>query len=321
MSASVHSVRCPASRAGFAEYLDGRLTGREMQRIAAHLLESVHRDLKPENILYDDQGKTLVLADFGIARFKEDALKTAVETDAHERLANFAYAAPEQRLPGMTVDSRADIYALGLILNEMFTGQIPQGAGIRTIGAVAPEFGYLDRLVELMIQQQPENRAQSVRAVKEELIARGQRFVDLQKLDELKQKVVPESALNDPLLENPVHIVAVEDYANGVLTLRLNQEINVTWENCFRQRATQFTTTFVPQQIKFKGCRAFININERDTQFAVNYLKQYLEPADETYRQIVTEAHRKASEDARNAHAARVRQEEARLKTIAGIRL
>ena len=47
---------------------------------AAHLSNVVHRDLKPENILFDKEKDTIVIADFGIARFQEDQLITAVET-------------------------------------------------------------------------------------------------------------------------------------------------------------------------------------------------------------------------------------------------
>jgi serine/threonine protein kinase len=111
---------------------------------AAHLLRACHRDIKPENLLYDSDAKQIVLADFGIARFVADELLTVVETGPNERLANFAYAAPEQRLPGKDVDQRADIYALGLILNELFTGEVPQGTGFRKIKDVAPSLAYLD---------------------------------------------------------------------------------------------------------------------------------------------------------------------------------
>jgi serine/threonine protein kinase len=79
---------------------------------AAHLLGAVHRDLKPENILYEPDTNTLVIADFGIAKFKEEDLYTAVETKDRDRLANFAYSSPEQRSRGRLVDHRADIYAL-----------------------------------------------------------------------------------------------------------------------------------------------------------------------------------------------------------------
>ncbi len=95
----------------FAQLLDGVE--------AAHLQKVIHRDLKPENVLYDEAQNRLVIADFGIARFEEEALYTAVETARNERLANFQYAAPEQRSRGAHVGYRTDIYALGLILNEM----------------------------------------------------------------------------------------------------------------------------------------------------------------------------------------------------------
>src|SRR4030043_581398 len=77
---------------------------------AAHLQRITHRDLKPENILCDETKNNLVIADFGIAQFEEEELFTAVETKDSERLANFQYAAPEQRGRGQRVDHRADIY-------------------------------------------------------------------------------------------------------------------------------------------------------------------------------------------------------------------
>ena len=82
----------------FAQLLDGTE--------AAHLRKVVHRDLKPENILFDQAADNLLLADFGIARFEEDELYTAVETTDRARCANFHYAAPEQRTRGLEVDHR-----------------------------------------------------------------------------------------------------------------------------------------------------------------------------------------------------------------------
>jgi serine/threonine protein kinase len=98
---------------------------------AAHLLRVTHRDLKPENILCDEKSLPVV-ADFGIAHFEEDIIATAVKTPAGAKMANLSYSAPEQRMRGAAVDLRADIFALGLILNEMFTRSVPQGVGYAT---------------------------------------------------------------------------------------------------------------------------------------------------------------------------------------------
>ena len=117
---------------------------------AAHLKGVVHRDLKPENILYDGDSGTLAIADFGTARFTEDIVATLVETGDEQRLANFQYAAPEQRKPGQPVGVPADLYALGLILNEMFTGVVPQGTEYQPISSVSEEDAFLDEVIAML---------------------------------------------------------------------------------------------------------------------------------------------------------------------------
>ena len=126
----------------------------------AHEKGTFHRDIKPENILFAENSNEPVICDFGIAHFAEDDLITAVETKAADRLANFQYAAPEQRIKGgaKQVDGRADVYAAGLILNEMFTNEIPQSAGYKKIAAVNPDYAYLDKLFESLFQQNPDDR-------------------------------------------------------------------------------------------------------------------------------------------------------------------
>lgn len=132
---------------------------------SAHAKKCWHRDLKPENILYDKDSDVLVIADFGIAHFQEDDKATKVKTKETDRLANFDYHAPEQRR-GTIIDSpSADIYALGLILNEMFTKELAHGIDFTKISDVSPEYACLDDLVNNMLKARPEERCQSISEV------------------------------------------------------------------------------------------------------------------------------------------------------------
>jgi hypothetical protein len=81
----------------------------------AHAQGIVHRDLKPENVMIDGQGNVKIM-DFGIARSME-----AGTCLTGSMVGTPAYMAPEQ-VAGKPVDYRTDIYSLGLILYEMFTG-------------------------------------------------------------------------------------------------------------------------------------------------------------------------------------------------------
>jgi serine/threonine protein kinase len=117
-----------------------------------------HRDLKPENLLYRKETEALVVADFGIAHFTSETMKARVETKKGARMANRDYAAPEQDEKRGVVDHRADIYALGLILNEMFTGKRIRGPAYTSIAGVAPHYAYLDELVSQMLSENPADR-------------------------------------------------------------------------------------------------------------------------------------------------------------------
>ncbi len=123
------------------EYIDGEDLGSLLRRIgrlpvdkalefarricaglaAAHDKGVLHRDLKPSNIMVDSQGRVFI-TDFGLAAV------TGELREAQAREGTPAYMAPEQ-LAGREVTARSDIYALGLVLYEMFAGKRPFEAG------------------------------------------------------------------------------------------------------------------------------------------------------------------------------------------------
>jgi len=82
---------------------------------AAHNQGVLHRDLKPANIMIDGRGQ-VVITDFGLAGIENQV------SGAEVRNGTPAYMAPEQ-LSGREVSARSDIYSLGLVLYEMFTGK------------------------------------------------------------------------------------------------------------------------------------------------------------------------------------------------------
>jgi serine/threonine protein kinase len=88
----------------------------------AHNSGVIHRDIKPSNILLTETGQPL-LSDFGIAKIIDDEDNQALTSTA-TALGTAEYMAPEQ-VTSKTTDFRADIYAVGIVLFEMITGQRP----------------------------------------------------------------------------------------------------------------------------------------------------------------------------------------------------
>ena len=112
--------------------MGGAMHHKEAVRIAAGVASAlaagaafgiVHRDIKPENIMLEPNGN-VKLIDLGVAKIVgADSLRTAAQTV----FGTPGYISPEQAVDSSSVDARADIYSLGIVLFEMLCGKGPYG--------------------------------------------------------------------------------------------------------------------------------------------------------------------------------------------------
>jgi hypothetical protein len=154
----------------------GRLPPAEAQRIAAGVCEAldyahgngvIHRDIKPANILITPQRQVKV-ADFGLAKMQQ-AEWAASLTRSHSALGTPDYVAPEALLPGAVVDQRADVYGVGVMLYQMLTGEVPRGM-FKLPSQKVPDVDIrFDAIICKAMEQDPEERYQTVREMKQAL--------------------------------------------------------------------------------------------------------------------------------------------------------
>lgn len=137
---------------------------------AAHAAGFVHRDIKPENVLVSDDGRVKV-ADFGLARAVATSNTSATQGVL---IGTVAYLSPEQVESG-EADERSDIYAAGILLFEMVTGQVPHAGtsplsvayqhvnqDVPTPSSIRPDIpADLDALVITATRRMPSQRYQN----------------------------------------------------------------------------------------------------------------------------------------------------------------
>ncbi len=144
----------------------------------AHQAGIIHRDIKPENVMICSDGTTR-LVDFGIARST-----TSRFTEDGAFLGTLYYMSPEQAM-GTAIDQRSDLYSLGVMMYELFTGQLPfesedtlavitqhLHAPVVPPRAQNPDIpAALDDLILHLMKKSPDDRPKNAEKVREKLEA------------------------------------------------------------------------------------------------------------------------------------------------------
>jgi len=136
--------------------------------VAAHDAGVVHRDLKPENVVVRPDGGVSIV-DFGLAGLFGGGDPHPNLTRSRVTMGTVNYMAPEQRTDAKYVDQRADIYAVGVMLYEGFTSDLPVGrfAYPTERGLVLPKFG--DAVLARALAKEPGDRYPNARAMLSDL--------------------------------------------------------------------------------------------------------------------------------------------------------
>lgn len=251
----------------------------------AHEHNTIHRDIKPENILFSAETMDPVICDFGIAHFTEDELLTAVETRPGDRMANFYYAAPEQYKKKAEICPQTDIYSAALILNEMFTGEIPQATGYKTIKEIDPDYGYLDDVFVQLFRQVPEERLYP----EDQIISEMKILAERNRRE--KEKAILQNAIYEMIDPGKFETNIIrKEYRNGYLVFIFDREFPVEWfqKLAYSSYSHSAIMGYEPDKLRMIGTRELdmrlrSNINENTLKSIIKNVEEWVRTVNEIY--------------------------------------
>jgi eukaryotic-like serine/threonine-protein kinase len=135
----------------------------------AHQQGVIHRDIRPGNTMLDVNGNVKV-GDFGLARLIGEELFRNNLTETNQAMGTMDYVAPEQFNPEKTIDFRADIYSVGMMLYKLLTRTLPYGTFTSPSDLVTSLDPRVDDIVIRCLQRNPDNRYQNIQNLRADLV-------------------------------------------------------------------------------------------------------------------------------------------------------
>ncbi len=278
----------------------------------AHDKGTVHRDIKPENVLFNRSNNNAVIADFGIAHIAPEYLAADIKTTADDRLLNIKYSAPEQKTKGQAVDGRADVFACGLLLNEMITGQLAIGERYQLIASKYPDYDYLDELVSVLICQNPLDRLFPI----QEILMR----LDILSANKKKSKELSELIKNkiddtNPYVDIPEPKIIDLSISGNLLRLKLSYEVPDAWVYYLNRGCHSGRSLVEYPSENFRKRREYIEIDLKRNHIGekrihseiVRFFKEWIPFVTRAYNETKKREHIKDIEQKKVAHEEEVR--------------
>jgi hypothetical protein len=226
----------------------------------------------------------------------------------------------------MKIDHRCDIFSLGFMIHELFTGEVPHGKGHRLIADVAAEYGYLDEIVTWMTQQAPDSRPTTIDDVRLRLLAKRREVTARRQLDSAKVQVVSRTESTDALIASPPRLVDM-DFRDGTLFLKLSSPVTSSWIQSFQNTNYQRAQMGAgPADFSFSGAQATLAFRynaptPQNVQGVVDDFKRFLDLGAAAYKEKVDRELRRREEEAQRQKAKEIDQESKRLEVLKNVKI
>ncbi len=151
------------------------------------------------------------------------------------------------------------------------------GKNHKTIADVSKDYGYLDDVIERMLQQEASGRYQELEELKRDLSVLSREYIASLKISQLDETIIPAHEIDDPIVADPIKIVDVS-WEDGILNIHLNHQPSYEWMWALHNMGNYSSLLGKgPESFNFKDSKATIGARDaNESQQIINHFKQWL---------------------------------------------